>query len=107
MVAGKKKTLRLVAQYADARHLFAWNDEARKLDVLRQHCEAVGRDYDTIYKTAYYLFDTRKGAAQITDDLATLAGLGFDAAIGAVVDVWDVRPLEFIGSEVIPVVADF
>jgi F420-dependent oxidoreductase-like protein len=105
--AGEKKTLRLVAQYADACNLFAGNDEARKLDVLRQHCEVVGRDYDTIYKTAYYVFDTRKGAAQITDDLGTLAGLGFDAAIGAVADVWDVRPLEFIGSEVIPVVADF
>jgi len=104
---GEKKTLRLVAQYADACNLFAGRDEARKLDVLRQHCEAVGRDYDTIYKTAYYVFDTRRGAAQINDDLATLAGLGFDAAIGAVGDVWDVRPLEFIGSEVIPVVADF
>ena len=104
---GEKKTLRLVAQYADACNLFAGRDEARKLDVLRQHCEAVGRDYDTIYKTAYYVFDTRRGATQINDDLATLAGLGFDAAIGAVGDVWDVRPLEFIGSEVIPVVADF
>jgi F420-dependent oxidoreductase-like protein len=104
---GEKKTLRLVAQYADACNLFAGGGEARKLDVLRQHCEAVGRDYDTIYKTAYYVFDTRRGAAQINDDLATLAGLGFDAAIGAVGDVWDVRPLEFIGSEVIPVVADF
>jgi F420-dependent oxidoreductase-like protein len=104
---GEKKTLRLVARYADACNLFAGRDEARKLDVLRQHCEAVGRDYDMIYKTAYYMFDTRKGAAQINDDLAALAGLGFDAAIGAVADVWDVRPLEFIGNEVIPVVADF
>ena len=104
---GEKKTLRMVAQHADACNLFAGRDEARKLDVLRQHCEAVGRDYDTIYKTAYYVFDTRRGAAQINDDLATLAGLGFDAAIGAVAGVWDVRPLEFIGSEVIPVVADF
>ena len=57
---GEKKTLRLVAKYADACNLFAGRDEARKLDVLRQHCEAVGRDYDTIYKTAYYSFDPRK-----------------------------------------------
>jgi F420-dependent oxidoreductase-like protein len=104
---GEKKTLRLVAQYADACNLFAGRDEARKLDVLRQHCEAVGRDYDTIYKTAYYVFDMRKGAAQIIDELGGLAALGFDAAIGAVADVWDVKPLELIGSEVIPVVADF
>jgi F420-dependent oxidoreductase-like protein len=104
---GEKKTLRLVAKYADACNLFAGRDEARKLDVLRQHCEAVGRDYDTIYKTAYYAFDTSRGTQRIIDDLATLAGLGFDAAIGAVAGVWDVRPLELIGSEVIPRVADF
>jgi F420-dependent oxidoreductase-like protein len=104
---GEKKTLRLVAKYADACNLFAGRDEARKLDVLRQHCEAVGRDYDTIYKTAYYTFDTSRGTQQIIDDLATLAGLGFDAAIGAVANVWDVTPLEVIGDEVIPRAADF
>jgi F420-dependent oxidoreductase-like protein len=104
---GEKKTLRLVAQYADACNLFAFGDQAHKLDVLRQHCEAVGRDYDTIFKTAYYPFDTSKGAAQIVDELGALAGQGFDAAIGAVADVWDVKPVEFIGSEVIPAVADF
>lgn len=104
---GEKKTLRLVAKYADACNVFAGRDEARKLDVLRQHCEAVGRDYDTIYKTAYYAFNTSLGAQRIIDDLATLAGLGFDAAIGGVANVWDVSPVEFIGSEIIPVVADF
>jgi F420-dependent oxidoreductase-like protein len=104
---GEKKTLRLVARYADACNVFAGRDEARKLDVLRQHCEAVGRDYDTIYKTVYYAFNTSSGAQRIIDDLGTLAGLGFDAAIGGVVNVWDVSPVEFIGSEIIPVVADF
>jgi len=104
---GEKKTLRLVARYADACNVFAGRDEARKLDVLRQHCEAVGRDYDTIYKTVYYAFNTSLGAQRIIDDLGTLAGLGFDAAIGGVLNVWDVSPVEFIGSEIIPVVADF
>jgi F420-dependent oxidoreductase-like protein len=103
---GEKKTLRLVAQYADACNLFAGRDEARKLDILRQHCDAVGRDYDTIFKTAYYAFDTSKGAGQIVDDLGRLAELGFDAAMGAVLNVWDVTPVEFIGSEVIPAVAN-
>jgi F420-dependent oxidoreductase-like protein len=104
---GEKKTLRMVAQYADACNVFAGRDEARKLEVLRQHCEDVGRDYDTIYKTAYYAFDTSKGAAQIIDELGALAGLGFDAAIGSVADVWAVTPVEFVGSEIIPAVADF
>jgi F420-dependent oxidoreductase-like protein len=50
---GEKKTLKLVARYADACNLFAVGvDEVkRKLDVLKAHCEAEGRDYDTIKKT--------------------------------------------------------
>ena len=105
--SGEGKTLRLVAQYADACNLFAGRHEAHKLDVLRRHCEAVGRDYDTIYKTVYYWFDPAKGTQRMVDDLGALAEAGFDAAIGAVANVWDVTPLEVIGSEVIPVVADF
>jgi len=50
---GEKKTLRLVAQYADACNLFGSSPEdvAHKLDVLRGHCDALGRDYDAIQKT--------------------------------------------------------
>ena len=52
--SGERKTLRLVAQYADACNLFG--DDAgqirHKLDVLRRHCDEVGRDYDGIRKTA-------------------------------------------------------
>jgi F420-dependent oxidoreductase-like protein len=51
---GERKTLRLVAQYADATNLFGASgpEIAHKLDVLRRHCDDVGRDYDTIQKTA-------------------------------------------------------
>jgi F420-dependent oxidoreductase-like protein len=50
---GERKTLRMVARYADACNLFATSpdDVARKLDVLRSHCDAEGRDYDSIEKT--------------------------------------------------------
>ncbi|HEY5419507.1 MAG TPA: LLM class F420-dependent oxidoreductase [Marmoricola sp.] len=50
---GERKTLRMVAQYADATNLFAASveDLRHKLDVLRQHCDDVGRDYDEIAKT--------------------------------------------------------
>jgi alkanesulfonate monooxygenase len=41
---GEKKTLRLVAQYADACNLFDVPELERKLDILREHCEALGRD---------------------------------------------------------------
>ena len=51
--SGEKKTLRLVAQYADATNLIVSGaDElAHKLDVLRRHCDDLGRDYATIEKT--------------------------------------------------------
>jgi F420-dependent oxidoreductase-like protein len=53
---GEKKTLLLVARYADACNLFAVSPEdvAHKLDVLRAHCDSEGRDYDEIAKTAVY-----------------------------------------------------
>ncbi len=105
---GEKKTLRFVARYAQACNLFPGPDLARKLDVLRAHCDAEGRDYDEIEKTCYFIFDVgAKGekAGQVVDQLGNLAGMGFGAAIGAVADVWDVTPLEIIGSEVIPAVA--
>ena len=107
--SGEKKTLRLVARYAQACNLFPGPDLARKLDVLRGHCEAEGRDYDEIEKTVYFIFDVGpKGekANEVVDQLGGLAEMGFSAAIGAVANVWDVTPLEVIGSEVIPAVAN-
>ncbi|MBF6331939.1 LLM class F420-dependent oxidoreductase [Nocardia transvalensis] len=54
--SGERKTLRLVARYADACNLVESNPEdvAHKLDVLRGHCETEGRDYDAIRKTMFY-----------------------------------------------------
>jgi F420-dependent oxidoreductase-like protein len=50
---GEKKTLRLAARYGDACNLFGSSpaDVAHKLEVLRSHCQAEGRDYDRIQKT--------------------------------------------------------
>jgi F420-dependent oxidoreductase-like protein len=106
--SGEKKTLRFVAKYADACNLFPSPDLARKLDILRAHCDAEGRDYDKISKTCYFRFDVgEKGekAAEIVDQLGGLAELGFDAAIGGVADVWQVTPLEVLAAEVIPAVS--
>ncbi len=106
--SGERKTLRFVARYAQACNLFPGPDLARKLDVLRAHCDTEGRDYDEIFKTCYFIFDVgEKGqhAGQVVDQLGNLAGLGFQAAIGAVANVWDVTPLEVIGAEVIPAVS--
>jgi F420-dependent oxidoreductase-like protein len=105
---GERKTLRFVARYAQACNLFPGPDLARKLDVLRQHCDAEGRVYDDIRKSCYFIFDVgAKGekAAEIVDQLGKLAELGFDTAIGAVANVHEITPLEIIGSEIIPAVA--
>ena len=107
---GEKKTLRLVAKYADACNLFATPDVEHKLDVLRGHCEREGRDYDEILKTAYYVGDVgAKGEKvdAVLADLRRLADLGFGATIGAVPNVYDITPLETIGREVIPAVSSW
>ncbi|MEV0401192.1 LLM class F420-dependent oxidoreductase [Actinoallomurus sp. NPDC050550] len=107
--SGERKTLRFVARYAQACNLFPGPEVAHKLDVLREHCAAEGRDYDEIEKTVIFRFDPgEKGekSGEIVDTLGKLAELGIDAVIGGVKDVWRVTPLEVIGADVIPAVAD-
>jgi F420-dependent oxidoreductase-like protein len=106
---GERKTLRFVARYAQACNLFPGPDLAHKLDVLRQHCDAERRVYDEICKTCYFVFDPGahgEKVGEMVDRLGSLAELGFDAAIGQVVGVQTLAPLEIIGSELIPAVAD-
>lgn len=109
---GEQKTLRLVAQYGDACNLFArlGDDTLRhKLDVLRQHCETVGRPYDEIERTALATMRiTRDGhdhtvtPAQALERLAGLAALGFDQVIINGGDVHDPAYFDLVGAEVIP-----
>jgi F420-dependent oxidoreductase-like protein len=106
---GEKKTLRFVARYAQACNLFPGPEMAHKLEVLRAHCEAEGRDYDEIEKTGIFVFDPgEKGekTGEIVDALGNLAEMGLDSVIGGVADVWKISPLEAIGSDVIPAVAN-
>ena len=81
---GERKTLRLIAQYADACNLFATGtDEIRhKLEVLRGHCDDVGRDYDEIAKTIMSTF-TRP-----LDDADSWLGLMQEYADLGVTQVW-------------------
>ncbi|MDT4894522.1 MAG: hypothetical protein QOE97_3557 [Pseudonocardiales bacterium] len=102
---GEQKTLRLVAQYADACNLFAGPDLERKLDILRKHCEAVRRNYDDIEKTVMFPLEIApdgSNADEILDELARLAGLGISHAHSRIKDVASLRPLELIGERIIP-----
>ena len=107
--SGEKVTLRLVARYADACNLFGDADTVRRrLGILKEHCEREGRDYDAIWKTAYYRLDAgREGVRvpQMLDEIAVMADAGAQGLIGGCRGVQYLEPLEIIGREVIPKVA--
>ena len=107
---GERKTLRLVARYAQACNLFPTPELPRKLEVLRAHCEAEDRDYDEIEKTSMFNFDIGENGENVGKTigrLRQLSKLGIQTAIGSVKDAWRISPLEIIGQKVIPAVADF
>jgi F420-dependent oxidoreductase-like protein len=106
--SGERKTLRLVAKYAQACNLFPGPDLAHKLDVLRAHCEREGTDYDAIEKTVLFNFDIGNDGEKVDEvvsGLRELASLGFDVAHGRVANLWQITPLEIIGREVVPAAA--
>jgi alkanesulfonate monooxygenase len=111
--AGEKKTLRLVAEYGDACNLFAYmgNDElVRKLDVLKRHCDDVGRDYEEIERTALGQVQLGPGGMSVSDFIGlcrSLADLGIQHFIFSMPDDHEIAPIETIGREVIPAVAGF
>lgn len=107
---GEKKTLLLVARYAQACNLFAGPDVERKLDILRGHCEAEGRDYDDIEKTVMLPLDPGQRGEQVEELLARLrklAALGIEHAHGWVPRVWETERLELLGTEVVAPAAAF
>jgi len=109
--SGEKKTLRLVAQYADACNLFSGMglDAVRaKLDVLKGHCERLGRDYAEIEKTTLETVHLAHGKMSASDVIAhcrDLAGLGIQHAIFNMPNVHELTPLETFGREIIPAMA--
>ncbi len=108
--SGERKTLRLVAQYAQACNLVAGPELEHKLDVLRQHCEAVGRSYDEIDKTVIGPLDPGPGGENVgdlIDSMRRLAALGVNHYHGSVPDAASVKRIELLGQQVIPVAAAF
>ncbi len=108
---GETKTLRLVARYADACNLFAraGADTLRaKLDVLKRHCDDIGRDDAEIEKTTLGTVHLAPGHMSVADVLAecrTLADVGIQHAIFNMPNVHEIAPLETFAREIIPEVA--
>jgi F420-dependent oxidoreductase-like protein len=106
--SGERKTLRLVARYADACNLFPTPEIGHKLDVLREHCAAEGRDYDTIDKTSMFDLDLGRngeGVDEALGSLGWLASMGITTVYVGLKNVQTLRPLEVMAERVIPVVA--
>ncbi|MBV9359227.1 MAG: LLM class F420-dependent oxidoreductase [Chloroflexi bacterium] len=102
---GERKTLRLVATYADAWNVFGFLPHAQlvhKLGVLREHCARVERDPAAIEKTALLSLDPEQGVDRILRRLDRLRQLGFDTIITSHPGVETLRPIDTFAREVLP-----
>ena len=103
--SGERKTLRMVAQYAQACNLFPSPELAHKLDVLRQHCADLGRDYDEIEKTVNVRLEPGpdgENVDAILEQLREYADLGISHVHTSLKDTSNPRVLELYGERIIP-----
>jgi alkanesulfonate monooxygenase SsuD/methylene tetrahydromethanopterin reductase-like flavin-dependent oxidoreductase (luciferase family) len=111
---GERKTLRLVAQYADASNVFGGPERIHhKWQVLQDHCEAVGRPYDEIERsTLQDVRVSRDGGGrmetpdQVVERFGELGDAGAQHVIFSVKDVWQIDKLELLGASVLPQLRD-
>ncbi len=107
---GPNKTLRMVAQYADACNIGDWNgteNMQKALDTLKRHCESMGRDYDAIEKTSLCTVNlSGKDTVDSTiSRIKELSAMGFTHVIFNMPDVYSITPLKTFAKEIIPAVA--
>jgi alkanesulfonate monooxygenase len=101
---GERKTLRLVAQYADACNVFGDATRiAHKYAVLREHCERLGRPYDEIERSTLQSVDPDgQSADELVERFGAMGEAGAQHILFSVRGVHDVSRLERIGAEVLP-----
>ena len=101
---GERKTLRLVAQYADACNVFGGAERiAHKYAVLREHCERLGRPYDEIERSTLQSVDVdAQSADELVEHFGALGEAGAQHILMSVRGVSDVSKLERLGAEVFP-----
>ena len=106
---GERRTLPLVARYADACNVPPGPELPRKLELLKRLCEREGRDYGAIEKTVPWAFDVGPDGSKVGEligQLRGLAGMGADTVLGWVVGQEKIAPIEVMGREVIPAAAE-
>jgi F420-dependent oxidoreductase-like protein len=99
--SGEQRTLRLVARYADACNILNGPEMARKLDVLRGHCDSEGRDYGEVQKTAGMILTNHVNPDELLAELRTMHELGITLAY-LMVPGLPLEGIEVIGEHVIP-----
>jgi F420-dependent oxidoreductase-like protein len=109
---GEKKTLKLVARYADSCNIAAYDlpVTAHKLEVLRQHCEDEGRDYYEIEKTAQTRFNLGEDGENLQatiEQLHELSEMGFTVAHGSLIGVSKPRQFDLFAERLIPAMEKF
>jgi len=107
---GPNKTLRMVAQYADACNIGDWvgtENMQNALDALKRHCETLGRDYDSIEKTSLCTVNlsAKDTVNSVISRMKELSAMGFTHAIFNMPDVYSITPLKTFAKEIIPSVA--
>ena len=109
--SGERKTLRLVAKHADACNIngmLGVDAVKHKLDVLREHCQREGRNYDDIEKTILLLLNVGpngENAGQVVEQLGKFAEIGVQTAIGALMGMENIKPIESVAKDVLPQVS--
>ena len=106
---GERKTLRLVAKYADATNVFGGPTAIHhKYEVLRQHCAEIGRDPEEIERSTLQGVNlAAESPAQVVDRFGELSDAGAQHVIFSVKNVDDPAQLESIGRDVIPALRAF
>ncbi len=105
---GERKTLRLVAQYADATNVFGGPAAIHhKYEVLREHCAAIGRDPDEIERSTLQSVNlASESPAQVVDRFGELADSGAQHIVLSLRNPDDPANLEMFGRAVIPQLRD-
>jgi F420-dependent oxidoreductase-like protein len=99
--AGERKTLRLVARYADACNVFDIPDGGKtvrhKLSVLARHCEDVGRPYGEIEKTISTRLEPGESAESFARRCGEFAEWGIDHAVVITAGPWSPAGVATLG----------